>query len=172
MDNNKKRNLDEIADLRSGKKHLVDWLDKNKDWGYTLDELGITEDELRDKKYQHNINEDDTKQKFNKEEFRVINLYQYVSDFYGSSNIGTKSRDFCKRMVNITSSRLLSQNDIIAFNGENPGFGKGGSNSYSVFNYRGGSNCKHYWLKFKYDTDSGNLVEAPADEQQGWKKVD
>jgi hypothetical protein len=55
--------------------------------------------------------------------------------------------------------------DIVRLNSSNPGLGKGGSDTYSVFEYRGGANCKHIWVKYKYDTESMNLVKAPFNEQ-------
>jgi len=169
MKQNFNKNLNDIEDIRSGKNKLTEWL-RDKDWGYSLEELGLTEEMLNDPKNQHKIDEDET-EKFSKDEFRVMNLYQYVSNFYGGSNISNESRDFCKRMVGLTKTNLMSQNDIITFNGQNPGFGKGGGDSYSVFNYRGGTNCKHHWRKFKFDTVSKAIIEAPNSEQQGWTAV-
>jgi hypothetical protein len=38
----------------------------------------------------------------------------------------------------------------------NPGFGLGGSSNYSLWKYKGGSNCKHRWTKF-YVTETGDI---------------
>ena len=55
--------------------------------------------------------------------------------------------------------------DIVALNSAQPGMGKGGSDSYSVFNYRGGSNCRHIWVKYLFDPKTMNLVKAPVADQ-------
>jgi hypothetical protein len=174
-----KSKLDKMSEIRQNvyKLGFVDYIENNK-IGITLEELGLTKEDLNNKKYIHKISEEDTDKnsylKFSKSldmKFRIMNLYRYVSDFYDDSNVGDNTRDFCKRMVSITSDRLLSFNDIVGYNNQNPGFGKGGGDSYSIFNYRGGSNCKHKWLKYKYDTQSGQLIEAPDDEQQPWQPV-
>jgi len=154
------------SDDDKAKEEILNLLESNKELGITLDELGITEEQLQDPKYQYVIKEDEGKdnEKFGKEEFSVINLYKYVSDSYGTSNIGSNSRNFCINLVSRTATSMFRYQDIISIT-PNPGFGKGGSNIYSVFKFRGGSNCKHYWLKFKYDTDTQSLVEAPIGEQ-------
>ncbi len=54
---------------------------------------------------------------------------------------------------------------IVRLNSSNPGLGKGGSDTYSVFEWRGGVNCRHIWVKYKYDTDTKALVKAPTSEQ-------
>jgi hypothetical protein len=59
----------------------------------------------------------------------------------------------------------MRREDIERLNSANPGFGKGGSNNYSVFNWRGGSNCKHKFVKYFYDPDTKNLVVAPSNQQ-------
>ncbi len=99
------------------------------------------------------------------QKFRVINLYRYISTEYGPSFVGPKTRRFCKMTVSRTNAALMRYEDIVRLNSSNPGLGKGGSDTYSVFEWRGGANCKHIWVKYKYDTESKNLVKAPFNEQ-------
>jgi len=94
------------------------------------------------------------------EKFRVIRLYKYFG------NISDNSRPFCRTLVRRTDISLLRKEDIELLNTQNPGFGKGGSNDYSVFNWRGGANCKHKWVKYYYDQDTMNLVKAPDQPTQ------
>lgn len=92
---------------------------------------------------------------------KLIPLYQYRSDFYGASNIGDKTRRWCKTMVTRTNLSLMRKQDIESMNSSNPGFGIGGSDTYSVFNWRGGVHCKHRWVKYYYNADTQNMVKAP-----------
>ena len=64
-----------------------------------------------------------------------------------------------------TEGGAMRYTDILRLNGSNPGFGSGGSNSYSIFLYRGGSNCKHFWVKYYLDPEKKGLVKAPTTEQ-------
>ena len=158
-----------ISYLRSDKKRFLDWVEKN-DIGTSLDSLGFTQDDL-DEAHRLEREEPEVNNKIIEEfslvheEFKILKLYSYVSDFYGSAKIGDNTRDFCKRMVNITKNNFISFNEITAFNSSNKGFGKGGSDTYSVFNFRGGVNCKHRWKKYLVDTINKRLVVAPANEQ-------
>jgi len=144
---------------------IIEFLESNEDLGITIEELGINEDHLYDPDYFVVMDGEDMMEEFSKEEFRIIPLYKYVSNIYGPSNVGPNTRPFCRTLVLRTSASLMRFSDITALNGLNPGFGKGGSNTYSIFNYRGGVNCKHKWVKYFYDTDTMNLVKTPRNEQ-------
>jgi hypothetical protein len=62
--------------------------------------------------------------------------------------------------VKRTQFSLLKYSDIISLNSSNPGLGKGGSSTYSVFDWRGGKNCKHFWVKYLYQPDTKSLVKS------------
>jgi hypothetical protein len=94
----------------------------------------------------------------------LVKLYRYTSNDY-ASGIGPNSRSFCVQLVGRTKLSLMRFEDIVALNSAQPGMGKGGSDSYSVFNYRGGSNCKHIWVKYLFDPQTFNLVKAPVGDQ-------
>ncbi len=89
-----------------------------------------------------------------------------MSNDYGPSNIGDNTRNFCEQLVKRTRASLMRFEDIVALNSSNPGLGKGGSNSYSIFDYRGGVNCKHMWIKYLYQVDTKNLVKSPTQPNQ------
>jgi hypothetical protein len=94
------------------------------------------------------------------EKFAVIRLYRYFGV------ISDNSRQFCRTLVNRTNLSLMRREDIDLLNSQNPGLGKGGSDYYSVFNWRGGANCKHKWVKYYYDMETMNLVLAPDQPTQ------
>lgn len=69
-------------------------------------------------------------------------------------------RGFCKAMMRL--NRLYAEGDMRALRGRlssiNPGMGRRGSNSYNVFAYKGGVNCRHFWSK--------NALFKPADSRR------
>ena len=52
-------------------------------------------------------------------------------------------RGFCRSLIAL--NRLYDISVIDQMSRFNPGMGPNGSNSYSVFEYKGGVNCQHYW---------------------------
>ena len=83
-------------------------------------------------------------------------------------------RSFCKAMLNL--NKLYSEGDMRQLRGRlsviNPDFGPGGIDSYSVFDYKGSVNCKHYWSKvalFKGpDSDKVLMIDqGPAEGDAG-----
>ena len=88
--------------------------------------------------------------------------YEY-SEKYSSGN----SRLFCKNMMQRTSSGVVYRKEDIdqaSFRGVNNSFGHKGEN-YSLFKYKGGVNCGHFWsenlYRLKTKTD-GTFVEDKA----------
>jgi hypothetical protein len=73
--------------------------------------------------------------------------YKY-SEKYSSDN----SRKFCKTMMQRTESGVVYRKEDIdqaSFQGVNNSFGHKGQN-YSLFKYKGGVNCGHYWSEQLY----------------------
>ena len=66
---------------------------------------------------------------------------------YRSSNVASNTRQFCSRMMGL--SRFYTREEIDALDTFNEEFGPGvGGGRYSIFKYKGGANCQHYWQKF------------------------
>ena len=157
--------------------------------GITFEDLGLTLEQLDNPKYMHHTDEyegEEFQKKPKKKKKRrpkpkvpkrvqpkkydknITNLYRYVahpSSGYGSTQVGKHTRGFCKKVTSRTNVALMRYVDILKLNGSNPGFGQGGSNLYSVFRFRGGSRCKHIWVKYKYNKETRQLIEAPRGEQ-------
>jgi hypothetical protein len=150
---------------------FCEWFETLDNLGISISNLGIDIADLDSLDYIWDINDEDrgipseTTQFASLEKFRVINLYRYISREYGPSYIGPNTRRFCKMVVSRTNNSLMRYEDIVRLNSQNPGLGKGGSDSYSVFEWRGGANCKHIWVKYKYDTVEQKLVPAPITDQ-------
>lgn len=82
--------------------------------------------------------------------------------FEYAGNLNPK-RKFCQKMIG--AQKVYRKEDIVlaASKSVNPGFGPDGSNTYDIFSYKGGPNCKHYWIRkvyLKRDNKSINFKEA------------
>jgi len=71
--------------------------------------------------------------------------YIYAPDRYSDD-----SREFCKKMVN--AKRVYRKEDIIAAGDRavNPGFGPNGADTYSIWLWKGGPRCQHFWKRQTY----------------------
>ena len=56
-------------------------------------------------------------------------------------------REFCRKMI--AANKIYRKEDIIAMGRRavNPGWGKGGANTYSIWKYKGGGNCYHKFFR-------------------------
>jgi hypothetical protein len=84
--------------------------------------------------------------------FRV--RYVYANDNFLENKSGTK-RDFCRKME--AAKKLYRKEDIINMGKKavNPGFGIDGADTYSIFLYKGGPQCFHFWSRRIYKTVIG-----------------
>ena len=77
-------------------------------------------------------------------------------------------RTFCATLKAL--NRTYSREDITRMNRFNPGFGANGTASYSVFEYKGGPNCRHYWeelVQFNNGTKNVLISLGPAEGEAG-----
>jgi len=84
--------------------------------------------------------------------FRV--RYVYSNDNFLTNKSGEK-REFCRKMEG--AKKLYRKEDIINMGSKavNPGFGKGGANTYSIWLYKGGPQCFHFWSRRIFKTVIG-----------------
>ena len=76
--------------------------------------------------------------------------YVYTTDNFLTQTGPT--RDFCKIMD--SASKIYRKEDIIQMGSRavNPGWGPRGADTYSIWLYKGGGNCHHFWLRQIYKT--------------------
>ena len=69
-----------------------------------------------------------------------------------------ETRDFCRLMMN--AKKIYRKEDIIKMGSRavNPGWGPRGANTYSIWKFKGGGNCHHYWLR--------RIYKAPASDNE------
>lgn len=70
-------------------------------------------------------------------------------------------RDFCKRMIRLDKFYSKEEINIMSFKGRNKKLGHKGRN-YSIFKYKGGVNCKHYWTEYLVIYNNNKIESAVA----------
>jgi len=77
--------------------------------------------------------------------------------FYRYDGSKAPQRQFCRIMMSM--NKLYTKDDInrMSFQGLNSQFAKKGTNRYSIFKYRGGANCQHYWREIEVKIDEDGL---------------
>ena len=83
--------------------------------------------------------------------------YTFLVRYYYSPNrVKKTSREFCKKMEK--AKKVYRKEDIKAMDrlAVNAGFGKNGSDTYSIWLYKGGARCEHYWSRRTYLRKDGN----------------
>jgi len=97
--------------------------------------------------------------------------YVYTTDDFLVNKSGT-SRQFCELMVG--SNKVYRKEDIVNANSQqvNPGFGhkgydyiEGEDGTYNLFLYKGGPQCRHYWLRRIYKTSLRNAKKPIVDAE-------
>ena len=75
--------------------------------------------------------------------------YAYAPKVTGKN--GNPSREFCQKMVG-AGNRVWRKEDIEAASNRavNPGWGPNGSDTYSIWLYKGGGSCQHFWERRTY----------------------
>ena len=94
--------------------------------------------------------------------FKVRYQYAPLKDtFKNGENV---TRSFCEKMVK--SKKIYRKEDIeqMEFKAVNPGWGPKGTDTYSIWKYKGGGACHHFWMRktYMYTIDSKNIdIKSP-----------
>lgn len=92
--------------------------------------------------------------------------YKYLSNEYGPKGYSNKSRPFCKMMMTQNLNIWWSREDIDGLNDASGKADRAGGKPYSVFNWRGGNNCKHIWVRYLYNPITGDFLNSPVQPLQ------
>lgn len=81
--------------------------------------------------------------------------YVYAQDNFLSNKSGQK-RDFCRKMT--SAKKIYRKEDILqmGYKSVNAGWGPDGASTYSIWLYKGGGNCHHFWSRRIYKTSLRN----------------
>jgi hypothetical protein len=90
--------------------------------------------------------------------------YVYATDEFLTNKSGT-SREFCELMVG--ANKVYRKRDILNANSldVNPGFGHYGTERYNLFLFKGGPQCRHYWLRRIYKSSLRNAKKPIKDAE-------
>lgn len=120
------------------------------------------------KPYQDSTQDGKSKQEGQEDKIYLVR-YMYAPD-----RISPNSREFCKKMI--AAKKVYRKEDIQAMTTKvvNAGFGKGGSDTYSVWLYKGGARCQHKWFRRIYarkegSKSLGNVISTTEARSQGFK---
>ena len=69
---------------------------------------------------------------------------------YEYSGASTGQRDFCNKLLNAGKVYRKEDIDLAGSKVVNKGFGPNGADTYNIWLYKGGVNCKHFWLRKIY----------------------
>lgn len=74
---------------------------------------------------------------------------------YAPLTTKNNSREFCKKMV--SSKKIYRKEDVEKMGSQavNAGFGLNGADTYSIWLYKGGANCHHFWMRKTYMSKRG-----------------
>ena len=95
--------------------------------------------------------------------FKVRYQYAPLKDTF-DKNGKNVTRNFCEKMV--AAKKIYRKEDIeqMEFKAVNPGWGPKGTNTYSIWKYKGGGACHHFWMRktYMYTIDSKNIdIKSP-----------
>lgn len=78
------------------------------------------------------------------------NEYFKVRYAYAPQTVSDDSREFCRKMV--SAKKVYRFEDINAASSRkvNPGWGPNGADTYNLWFYKGGGNCRHFWERRVY----------------------
>lgn len=132
--------------------HDPDWLlnkgeDLDEDWELIDDvEVDYDLEEKRDEMLSFAKVPSSKPQATSEQDTEIIKVrYKYAPD-----SVSNDTRDFCRKMIQ--AGKVYRKEDIIAAGDRvvNPGFGANGADTYSVWLYKGGARCHHFWKRQTY----------------------
>jgi hypothetical protein len=93
------------------------------------------------------------------EQDAVIDGKYFITRYvYAGSFTHANMRPFCKKMIE--AGKLYRKEDIVSMENVavNPGWGPEGANTYDIWFYKGGGNCRHFWEKRVYVDATGAKI--------------
>jgi hypothetical protein len=93
------------------------------------------------------------------EQDAIIDGKYFITRYvYAGSFSHPNMRPFCKKMIE--AGKLYRKEDIVAMENVavNPGWGPEGADTYDIWFYKGGGNCKHFWEKRVYVDSNGAKI--------------
>jgi hypothetical protein len=93
------------------------------------------------------------------EQDAIIDGKYFITRYvYAGSFTHDNMRPFCKKMIE--AGKLYRKEDIVSMENVavNPGWGPNGADTYDIWFYKGGGNCRHFWEKRVYVDATGAKI--------------
>ena len=178
--NAKKTALDELIDLGVDEEELlkdyemvhsaeVDY-DLEEELDFVVTEINKTSKKefasTGSAKPYRDSKQDGTSKKKKEEGTEFLVRYMYEA----APNPASSSRTFCDKMM--AAKKVYRKEDIIEMGKKpvNAGFGKGGSDTYSIWLYKGGARCNHRWTRKLYARKGGRSLGEAISTTQAIKR--
>lgn len=98
--------------------------------------------------------------------------YMYSQNDSTSESKTGVSRDFCQKMVALSEDGVMYRYEDIADmsdDGINNEFAAAGASTYDIFEWKGGTNCYHGWVRLVFAAQEDNL--SPEELESKWDDV-
>jgi len=94
------------------------------------------------------------------EQDKEIDNKLFITRYRYKGELRDNTRKFCRTML--SADKLYRKEDIVAMENKavNPGWGPNGVNNYSIWFYKGGGACHHYWQKEVYVSAEGLGIDV------------
>ena len=98
-----------------------------------------------------------------------IGRYYKVRYQYAEGRSSSNTRDFCEDMMSASARGIVYTKEAILdmeYERVNAGWGAGGSDYYSIWLYKGGGNCGHYWRRkiYRYNMVEDGIENASIED--------
>ena len=96
---------------------------------------------------------------------KTIDGVKFVVRYKYEGQLTKNPREFCTAMVR--ANKLYRKQDILNMENQvvNKGWGPRGTDTYSIWLYKGGGNCHHRWNKQVYAVFEGTALDLPNQRQ-------
>ena len=93
---------------------------------------------------------------------QIVDGIQFKTRYTYSGGLQDNSREFCSKMVGV--NKIYRKKDVLNMTQKavNPGWGPRGADTYSVWLYKGGGNCHHFWKKQIYVSFEGTGIDVKS----------
>lgn len=128
--------------------------------GEDFTKMGITFEDLENPHIQNKVREDEHLLTFAEVPEGYVVRYKYIGP------LDEKNRVFCKTMMTEFKDTWFSREDIETLNTAPGKADRKGGKPYSVFNWRGGNYCRHEWIRYYYNEETGDVLKTPVQPKQ------
>ena len=91
---------------------------------------------------------------------QIVDGIKFMTRYVYAGEIKDNTRIFCRTMLK--ANKIYRKKDILAMKNKavNPAWGPRGKDTYSIWLYKGGGNCHHFWKKLIYVSFEGTGIDV------------